>query len=261
LTGRAISGFLAAMNMQGKVALITGGSRGIGRATARLLGARGASVVLNYATNAQAAAAVESEITGSGGKALAVQADVRSPDDVQRLVARTLAAFGRIDVLVNNAGGGGFEQAPFLATSWEGFAADVMNELKASYLVTHAVLPTMVEQRYGRIVFVGSGTDRRFVPGMISHGTGKAALVAFAHYVAHEEARHGVTVNVVSPGFTETEASAHQPAALKEHILRSTPLGRLGQAEDIARVIAFYASDESGFITAGYTPVDGGQSS
>jgi 3-oxoacyl-[acyl-carrier protein] reductase len=216
-------------------------------------------VVVNYAANAQAAAAVEAEINGSGGKALAVQADVLSPGDVERLVARTLEAFGRIDVLVNNAGGR-FKQAPFLATSWEGFAADVTNELKASYLVTHAVLPTMVEQRYGRIVFVGSGTDRHAVPGMISHGTAKAALATFARHLAHEQARHGVTVNVVSPGLTETDATAHLPAALRDPIVRTTPLGRVAQAEDVARVIAFYASDESGFITAGYTPVDGGLS-
>ena len=248
------------MNMQGKVAIVTGASRGIGRATARLLGARGAAVVVNYAANAQAAAAVEDEIKGAGGKALAVQADVLDPGDVQRLVARTLEVFGRVDVLVNNAGAR-FVQAPFLSTSWETFAADVTNELKASYLVTQAVLPSMIEQRYGRIVLVGSGTGRRVVPGMLSHGTAKSALATFALYLAHEQARHGVTVNVVSPGLTETDATAHQPAELKERILRAVPLGRLGQPEDVARVIAFYASDESGYITGGYTPADGGQSS
>lgn len=248
------------MNMDGKVVIITGASRGIGRATARLLGARGAAVVVNYAANAQAAAAVEDEVKASGGRAIAVQADVLAQDDVQRLVARTLEVFGRIDVLVNNAGAR-FVQGAFLDTPWESFAADVTNELKASYLVTRAVLPTMIEQRYGRIVLVGSGTDREVVPGMLSHGTAKSALATFAHYLAHEQARHGVTVNTVVPGFTETEATAGQPDALKDYLTRTTPLGRVGKPEDVARVIAFYASDESGFITAGHTPVDGGRSS
>jgi 3-oxoacyl-[acyl-carrier protein] reductase len=248
------------MNMQGKVVIITGASRGIGRATARLLGSRGASVVVNYAANAQAAAAVEDEIKSAGGKALAVQADVLAPDDVQRLVARAIEVFGRVDALVNNAGAR-FKQGPFVETSWESFAADVANELKASYLVTQAVLPFMIEQRYGRIVFLGSGTERQAVPGMLSHGTAKAALATFAHYLAHEQARHGITVNTVVPGFTETEATAEQPTALKEYLIRTTPLGRVAQPEDIARVVAFYASDESAFITAGHTPVDGGRAS
>ncbi len=248
------------MNMDGKVVIITGGSRGIGRATARLLGARGAAVVVNYAANTQAAAAVEEEIKASGGKALAVQADVLAPDDVHRLVTRTLEVFGRVDVLVNNAGAR-FTQGSFLDASWDSFAADVTNELKASYLVTQAVLPSMIAQHHGRIVFVGSGTERQFVPGMLSHGTAKSALSAFAHLLAHEQARHGITMNMVVPGFTETEATANQPPAVKEYLARTTPLGRVALAEDVARVIAFYASDDSGFITAGHTPVDGGRSS
>jgi 3-oxoacyl-[acyl-carrier protein] reductase len=247
------------MNMDGKVVIITGASRGIGRATARLLSARGAAVVINYAANAPAAAALEEEIKASGGKALVVQADVLALDDVQRLVARTLEAFGRIDVLVNNAGAR-FTEGTFLETTWESFAADVTNELKASYLMARAVLPTMIEQRYGRIVFVGSGTDRQVVPGMLSHGTAKSALATFARYLAHEHARQGITLNTVVPGFTETEASATQPQALKDHLARITPMGRVAKPEDVARVIAFYASDESGFITAGHTPVDGGLS-
>ncbi|MDB4895082.1 MAG: short-chain dehydrogenase [Firmicutes bacterium] len=246
------------MSLQGKVAIVTGASRGIGAATARLLAARGAKVIVNYVRNAEAAAGVVGEIKALGGEALAVQANVLLPDEIQRLVETTRSAFGRIDILVNNAGAS-FSQKPFAAMSWDEFATDVQDELKIAFLLTKAVLPVMMEQHYGRLIYVASGSARTPVPGMLSHGTAKAALVTFAQYIAQEAGANGITANIVSPGLTETDATASVPAQAREAISRMTPLRRLASPADIAGAIAFFASDDSGFMTGIYAPVDGGR--
>jgi 3-oxoacyl-[acyl-carrier protein] reductase len=247
------------MSLTGKVAVITGASRGIGAATAKALASRGAQVVVNYLKNATAANEVVKEIQISGGKAIAVQADVRRQEDISRLVDQALQAFGHIDILVSNANIH-FAIKPFADLTWDEFAQKLNDELKAAFEVTKAVMPVMVKQNYGRIVYVSSGLGKRAMPGFISHGTAKAGLDAFAKYIAKEYASHGITVNVVAPGMVETDATAHIPLEAKRSAAANVPLGRIAVPDDVARVIAFLVSDESAFMTGTYIPVDGGLS-
>lgn len=242
---------------QGKVAIVTGGARGIGAATSRLLAARGATVVVNYVKSAETAQRLVQEIEAAGGKAAAVQADVTRSEDVRRLIHETAERFGRIDILVSNAGIR-FAMKPFLQMSWDEFHQKVNDELRAAFECTQAVLPIMQSQKYGRIVYVSSGLSRRPGPGFIAHGTAKAALNTFCRYIAQEFGPQGITANVVSPGLVETDATAHQPPEMKARAAAATPLGRVGQPEDIAGAIAFFASDDSRFTTGVYVPVNGG---
>ncbi len=246
------------MDFKGKVALVTGGGRGIGAATARLLGEEGAHVVINYLNNASTANDVVEYIQAHGGKALAIQADGTDEQQAQHLARETIHAFGRIDILVHSVPPHAVFK-PFMQMSWEEFAKGVNSELKAVFACTKAVLPQMLQQNYGRIVYVGSGVAK--TPGMaggISLGTAKAGLVAFARYIAKEFGPSGITANVIAPGMVETELSARIPPEHKQNIIRMTPLGRIAQPKDIARVIAFFASDFSGFMTGAYAPVNGG---
>ncbi|MBV9228538.1 MAG: SDR family oxidoreductase [Chloroflexi bacterium] len=246
------------MTLQGKVALIAGGGRGIGAATAKLLAARGASVVVNYLKNSASAEQVITRIRANGGQAIAVQANVRDAHQAESLVQEALNAYGRIDILVNSTTPSGVFK-PFEQISWDEFAQGINNELKAAFMLTKAVLPTMQQQHYGRIIYIASGLAK--VPSMdgaISIGTAKNGLVAFTKYIAKEYGPSGITANIVSPGMVETELSAMVPAEYKQRVAAIAPLRRIAQPEDIARAIAFFASDDSGFMTGTYAPVNGG---
>lgn len=246
------------MILQGKVALIAGGGRGIGAASASLLAERGASVVVNYLKNEAAATQTVTQIRAHGGQAIAVQADVRAQHQVEALVQAARDSYGRVDILVDSSSPSGVFK-PFEQISWDEFALGINNELRAAFLLTKAVLPNMQQQRYGRIVYIASGLAK--VPSMIdaiSIGTAKAGLVAFAKYIAKTYASSGITANVVSPGMVETELSARIPVEHRQRLAAITPLGRIAQPEDVARVIAFFASDDSSFMTGSYSPIDGG---
>lgn len=246
------------MNLNGKIAIVTGGSRGIGAATSKLLAQRGANVVVNYLNNEAAATSVVADIRTKGGEAATFRADVREKQAVDSLVQFANATFGaHVDILVNNANIP-FQFSPFTEASWEDFARKVNGELKAAFLLTKAVLPSMVAQHAGRIIYLSAGPGKYPMDGLIAHGTAKGALDTFAGYIAHEFGPLGITVNVIAPSLTETDATAFLPEQVKQTFRNFTPLRRMGQPDDVARVIAFLASDDSRFLTGTYTPVDGG---
>ncbi|MCA2229202.1 SDR family NAD(P)-dependent oxidoreductase [Nonomuraea aurantiaca] len=244
-----------------RVALVTGSSSGIGAATARLLAARGMRVVVNYLRSGAAAEEVVSGIEAAGGQAMAVQADVREVAAVASMTERVQAAWGGIDVLVHNALTP-YAIKPFQDMTWEELGGKLDDEMRAAYVVTKAVLPAMTEQGWGRIIYLGTGLSRRPRQGMIALGTAKAALVQFARYLAQELGPRGITVNVVEPGPVEDTRIAAD--ALDEEHKRqqvaATPLGRLAHTGDVAQAVAFYASEDNGFMTGTTAAVDGGMS-
>nr|BFD87180.1 3-oxoacyl-[acyl-carrier-protein] reductase [Streptomyces sp. Xyl84] len=238
-------------------ALVTGGSRGIGAATSRELAARGYRVAVNYFSDRQSAEQVVKAIQADGGEAFALQADVHDPDQAAELLQRS-AADGRLDVLVCNAGAR-FTPTPVQNLAWEDFRAKVTDELASAYTLTQRALTLMAARGQGRIVYVSSAVaDGPPAPGMAAHGTAKAALNAFARFVAYEAGPLGINVNVVAPGFVRTEASAHMPQEFRQRLAERTPLRRVAEPEDVARVIAMLAGEETGFLTGEVLTVDGG---
>jgi len=244
----------------GRVALITGSSSGIGAETARLLAARGMRVVVNYLHSAQAADAVVADIQASGGRSMAVQADVRDPSAVAALVERVGAAWGGIDVLVHNALTP-YAIKSFQEMTWEELGGKVDDEMRAAFVITKAVLPAMIEQGWGRFIFLSAGLSRRPRAGMIALGTSKAALSSFARYLAQELGPVGITVNVVEPGpVTDTNISHVLDDATKQRQVAATPLGRLARPADVAQAIAFFAGEDNSFMTGTTATVNGGMS-
>jgi 3-oxoacyl-[acyl-carrier protein] reductase len=244
----------------GRVALITGSSSGIGAATARLLAERGMRVVVNYLHSEQSAEQVVADIEAAGGQAMAVQADVRDTAAVQNLVERVAAAWGGIDVLVHNALTP-YAIKPFQDMTWEELGGKLDDEMRAAFVVTKAVLPAMTEQGWGRLVYLGTGLSRRPRAGMIALGTAKAALTQFARYLAQELGPQGITVNVVEPGpVAETRISHVLDEEQTQRQVAATPLGRLAVPGDVAQAVAFYASEDNGFMTGTTAAVNGGMS-
>lgn len=240
-----------------KVAIVTGASRGIGAATARLLAQQHAKVVVNYFSNAAAAEQVVAAIQAEGGKAIAIQADARDEAQMNTLVQETLHHFGRIDILVSNASIG-FPMASFMDVSWNDLELKVSDELKAAFVPARAVAPTMIEQQSGKLIFISSGLSNFAQAGFIAHGVAKSALNAFVRYVANELGAHQITANIISPGMVETDATLYTPVEIKQQTAQITPLGRIAQPEDIASAVLLYASAHSDFITGAYVPVSGG---
>lgn len=244
------------IDLTGKVALVTGGSRGIGRGIAEKLAARGADVVVNYHSNADLAAEVVEAIQQQGRKAMAIQADVRSVEDAQRLVKATLDRFGRIDILVNNAG---TTRDTLLALMKEADWDLVLDtNLKGAYNVTKAAVRPMMKQRGGRIISITSVAGVAGNPGQANYSAAKAGLIGFTKSVAKELGARNITANAVAPGYVPTDLTAGLPDDLIEQAVELTPLGRLGTTEDVANAVAFLASDEAAFITGQVLRVDGG---
>ena len=244
------------MNLTGKNALVTGGSRGIGKAVCLELARQGANVAVNDAGRAQAAEEVAAACRELGVEAFAVQADVADAAAVDAMVKEAAARFGRVDILVNNAGITRDKLA--LQMKEEDFDAVLDTNLKGAFLCMKAVYRPMMKQRYGRIINLSSVVGLRGNAGQANYAASKAGLIGMSKSIAKELASRGVTVNLVAPGFIDTEMTAVLPEAAREALLKSIPMARLGQPEDVARAVAFFAAEESGYITGQVLCVDGG---
>ncbi|QUY44564.1 3-oxoacyl-[acyl-carrier-protein] reductase [Acaryochloris sp. 'Moss Beach'] len=241
-------------SLQDKVAIVTGASRGIGRATALALAGEGAKVVINYANSSGAADAVVAEITGNGGEALALQANVAEADQVDTLFKSVLDKWGRADVLVNNAGI--TRDTLLLRMKPEDWQAVINLNLTGVYLCTRAVSRVMLKQRSGRIINIASVAGQMGNPGQANYSAAKAGVIGFTKTVAKEMASRGVTVNAVAPGFIATDMTEGLES---EEILKFIPLGRYGQPDEVAGMIRFLAADPaSAYITGQVFNVDGG---
>ena len=246
------------MGISGRCAVVTGGSRGIGREICMELAAQGAHIVLGYAGDAQKAEQTRRDCELLGVRAVAVRCDVRRADEVQAMINAALGEFGRVDILVNNAG---ITRDGLLLTAKEERFDEVMDtNLKGAYLCMRAAVRTMMRQRYGRIVNMSSVVALRGNAGQTSYAASKAGIIGLTKSAAKELISRGITVNAVAPGFIDTDMTAAMPDAAKAAALTAIPAGRMGEAKDVARAVAFLAADEAGYITGQVLSVDGGMS-
>jgi NAD(P)-dependent dehydrogenase (short-subunit alcohol dehydrogenase family) len=241
-----------------RVAVITGASRGIGAATAQVLAEEGFRVVVNYLSSAEQADEVVQAISAAGGEAVAIRADVTAPDDVAAMFNEAERRWGRVDVLVHNALIS-FDVTSFADLSWEQLGGKLDRELRAAFLITKAVVPGMISRGYGRLIYLSTGLSRRPRDGMITLGTAKAALDQFVRYVALELAPHGITANLVAPATVDDTRVTEQLTTGEVRQLGATnPMGRLVRPNEVAKTVAFLASEDSGFTTGHYLEVNGG---
>ena len=244
------------MSLTGKTAVVTGGSRGIGRAVCLELARRGANVALCYAGNEGAAQETVSACQALGAQALAVRCDVSDAEQVQSLMAAVTEAFGRIDILVNNAG---ITKDGLLMTMKEAdFGAVLDTNLKGAFLCMKAVARPMMKQRWGRIVNLSSVVGLRGNAGQVNYAASKAGVIGMTKSAAKELATRGITVNAVAPGFIDTDMTAALPEAARSALLGTIPMQHLGAAEDVANAVAFFCGDEAGYVTGQVLCVDGG---
>ncbi|RUR83084.1 3-oxoacyl-[acyl-carrier-protein] reductase [Chlorogloeopsis fritschii PCC 9212] len=240
--------------LKGKVAIVTGASRGIGRAIAQELANYGANVVVNYASSSQAAEELVSQITQDGGSAIALQADVSKADQVDALVNGVMEKLNRVDILVNNAGI--TRDTLLLRMKPEDWQAVIDLNLTGVFLCTRAVSKIMLKQRSGRIINISSVAGQMGNPGQANYSAAKAGVIGFTKTVAKELASRSVTVNAVAPGFIATDMTSNLNA---EDILKYIPLARYGQPEEVAGMVRFLAADPAAaYITGQVFNVDGG---
>ncbi|MCG6134220.1 MAG: 3-oxoacyl-[acyl-carrier-protein] reductase [Nostoc sp. LLA-1] len=241
--------------LQDKVAIVTGASRGIGRAIALQLASQGATVVVNYASSSSAADNVVAEINAAGGQAIALQANVSQADQVDALFNTTIEKFKRIDILVNNAGI--TRDTLLLRMKPEDWQAVIDTNLTGVFLCTRLASKTMLKQRSGRIINIASVAGQMGNPGQANYSAAKAGVIGFTKTVAKELASRGITVNAVAPGFIVTDMTNN--LSNTEDILKFIPLGRYGEAEEVAGMVRFLAADPAAaYITGQVFNVDGG---
>jgi 3-oxoacyl-[acyl-carrier protein] reductase len=242
--------------LSGKIALVTGGSRGIGRAIALRLAEEGADVSVNYRSDGSAAQDTVRQLESAGVRAVAVQADVGIADDVQRMVSTTSESLGPIQILVNNAG----ISADMLTMrlSEEDWDRVLDTDLKGAFLVTKAILRPMIRQRWGRIINIASVVGFVGNAGQSSYAAAKAGLIGFSKSVAREVATRNITVNVVAPGLIDTDMTDRLTDEIRTWMLDQVPMGKPGRAEDVASAVAFLASDDASYMTGQTLKVDGG---
>lgn len=242
--------------LQEKVALVTGASRGIGRAIALELARHGAKVAVNYAGSEAKAKEVVEEIEQMGGEAFAVQADVANGEAVEQMVKEVVERFGRIDILVNNAG---ITRDNLLMRMKEEEWDDVINtNLKGVFHCTKAVTRPMMKQRFGRIVNIASIVGVSGNPGQANYVAAKAGVIGFTKTAAKELASRNITVNAIAPGFITTDMTDRLSEDVRTEMLKQIPLARFGEPEDIAKVVSFLVSDAANYITGQTIHVDGG---
>lgn len=244
-------------SLHGKVALVTGASRGIGAAAAIRLAQGGASVVVNYFQNKDAAQKVLGEIESAGGRGMVFQADVTQSGQIDAMVKAAKAQLGAIDVLVNNAYFP-FQVSPLHEISWEKFHQAIDHELSAFYHCVQACLPAMKEKKAGRIIVVSTRLAQQPLPRMGAYAAAKSALESMANTMAIELGPLGIAVNVVTPAFTLTDASMIMPEAFRERVKETRPLKKHLYPEDVAGAIAFLAGDEASMLTGSHILITGG---
>lgn len=246
------------MSLNGKTAIVTGGSRGIGKAVCLELARRGCNIVLSFAGNTAAADQTVAECQALGVQALAVQGNVADADAVKALFDAALKQFGAVDILVNNAGI--TRDNLLMLLKEEDFDAVVDTNLKGTFLCMKTAVRPMMKQRHGRIISLSSVVGLHGNAGQVNYAATKAGVIGMTKSLAKELAGRNITVNAVAPGFIDTDMTAVLPEKAKEAILASIPMARLGAAEDVANAVAFLASDEAGYITGQVLAVDGGMS-
>lgn len=244
------------MNLEGKVALVTGASRGIGREIALELAREGCNVAVNYSGSEAKANEVVDEIKGLGREAIAVQCNVSDSDAVQAMVKETIGQFGSVDILVNNAG---ITKDNLLMRMKEAEWDDVINiNLKGVFLCTKAVTRQMMKQRSGRIINISSIVGVSGNPGQANYVAAKSGVIGLTKTTAKELAPRGITVNAIAPGFISTDMTDKLPEDVRNEMLKQIPLSRFGDPQDIAKVVTFVASDSASYMTGQTLHIDGG---
>ena len=244
------------MSINGKVALITGGSRGIGRAIALRLAKEGTKVAINYKTNDSAAQWVVDAVAEMGGESIAVAADVSRGTEVEAMVKQVVDSWGSIDILVNNAGV--IHDSLLMRMTEEVWDEVVNTNLKGAYNCTKAALRFMVRKRWGRVINVVSVVGLEGNPGQSNYAASKAGIIAFSRSIAKEVASRNITVNSVAPGYIATEIVADLSPEFKELIFSRIPQNRFGTVDDVANMVGYLASEEANYITGEVIRVDGG---
>ena len=246
----------ASLSLEGRRALVTGGSRGIGRAIALELGKRGAAVAVNYFQSPLQAESIVDQIKENGGEAVALQADVGQVAAAQDLVKNCIEKLGGLEILVNNAGI--IRDNLIMLMKEDDWDQVLTTNLKSTFNCSKAAVRHMMRKRYGRIINISSVAGQMGNPGQTNYSASKAGQIGFTKALAREVASRQITVNAVAPGYVETDIYRSVPEEAKNALLKMTPLGRTAQPEEIGYAVAFLASDQAGYITGQVLSVDGG---
>ena len=243
-------------DLTGNAAIVTGGARGIGRAIALALAEAGADVLITYKGNAAAADAVVAEIAAKGRTGVSLKADVADPDSAAAVVAQAMERFGKVDLLVNNAGI--TRDTLIMRMTAEQWREVLDTNLSGAFYMTKAVVKEMLRAKSGRIINITSVSGQAGNAGQANYSSAKAGMIGLTKATAREVASRGITVNAVAPGFITTELTADLPDAIKEGVKAQTPLGRFGEPQEIAAAVVYLASREASYVTGQVLGVDGG---
>jgi len=244
------------LDLSGKIALVTGAGRGIGRSVALALGSAGAKVLVNYNSSEEAAREVVGAIESDGGEAKAIKADVSKPEEVDAMVSTLVKEWGRIDILVNNAGIA--RDNLMMRMSQEEWDAVMDTNLRSAYFCSRAVLRPMLRNRWGRIISISSVVGLTGNVGQANYAAAKAGLIGFTKSLAREVGSRNITANAVAPGFIQTDITAGLSDDIKAAALKNIPAEKFGEPEDVANVVLFLASDLAAYVTGQVVNVDGG---